>query len=247
MNIPSLIGHRGVARYAPENTLEAIHTAADMGLKWVELDVKLTRDGVPVLFHDDTLDRTTNGTGPVAACDFARLRDLEAGSWFSHGFSDIRVPTLEEAVDVLIARGLCANLEIKPCLGREVETAQAMLDLLSRIWDDPQTLIVSSFSYVSLEVALDLVPDFPRGLLFDTLWPEPWGGLIDHLEPVSVHVDAQSLTREQVESLIDRQKPVLAYTVNDPDQARRLRGWGVDGFFSDAPDLLTNVLRNALN
>ncbi|HRC27440.1 MAG TPA: glycerophosphodiester phosphodiesterase family protein, partial [Alphaproteobacteria bacterium] len=82
MKIPSLIGHRGVARYAPENTLESIHTAADMGLEWVELDVKLTRDGVPVLFHDDTLDRTTNGTGFVAACDFARLRELEAGSWF---------------------------------------------------------------------------------------------------------------------------------------------------------------------
>ena len=65
LKLPKIIGHRGAAAYAPENTLESIHTAADMGVEWVELDVKLTQDGVPVIFHDATLDRTTNGSGPV--------------------------------------------------------------------------------------------------------------------------------------------------------------------------------------
>lgn len=247
MKIPSLIGHRGVARYAPENTIESIQAAADMGIKWVELDVKLTRDGVPILFHDDTLDRTTNGGGPVATRSFADLQDLEAGSWFSHGFSGIKIPSLEEAVDVLLERRLGVNFEIKPCPGREVETAQAMMDLLSRIWDDRETILISSFSCVSLDVVCDMTPDFPRGMLLDTFWPENWAALADHLTPETINVDAGAITREQVEALIEYGKPILAYTVNEPDQARRLRGWGIDGFFSDAPDLLVDALRSVLH
>src|SRR3990167_8295733 len=83
LKIPTIIGHRGARNYAPENTLESIHTAADMGCKWVELDVKLTKDMVPIIMHDDDLDRTTNGHGPVAEITYADLCNLEAGSWFS--------------------------------------------------------------------------------------------------------------------------------------------------------------------
>jgi len=83
LKLPNIIGHRGAKAYAPENTIESIQTAADMGCKWVELDVKLTKDSVPVIFHDDDLDRTTNGHGPIAEMKYADLCDLEAGSWFS--------------------------------------------------------------------------------------------------------------------------------------------------------------------
>ena len=79
LKLPIIIGHRGAAAYAPENTLDSIKTASDMGAKWVELDVKLTKDSVPIIFHDDNLDRTTNGHGPVAAASYADISNLEAG------------------------------------------------------------------------------------------------------------------------------------------------------------------------
>ena len=127
LKLPQIIGHRGACGYAPENTLESIHTAADMGVEWVELDVKLTKDQIPVIFHDETLDRTTNGSGNIADIDFEDLRDLECGSWFSESFAGLKIPTLEEVLEVLIDRDMGLNLEIKPCPGREIETAEVCL------------------------------------------------------------------------------------------------------------------------
>ena len=77
LKLPKIIGHRGCAGYAPENTLEAIHTAADMGIEWVELDVKITKDEVPVIFHDETLDRTTNGSGNIAERTYEEIQELD--------------------------------------------------------------------------------------------------------------------------------------------------------------------------
>lgn len=242
LRLPKIIGHRGCAAYAPENTLEGIHTAADMGVEWVELDVKLTKDQVPVIFHDETLDRTTNGSGLIAQKTYAELLDLECGSWFGDSFTGIKIPTLEEAVDVLLARGLGLNLEIKPCPGREKETAEVALDLLSQIWDDHDRLLISSFQHVSLEAALDIATDWHRGFLLREEWPENWEELAEYLQVSSFNVNAHSVTRDQVEMIMDLEKPVLAYTVNEPDRARLLQGWGVDGFFSDAPDMIQDAI-----
>tara|TARA_B100001989_G_scaffold252091_1_gene233078 strand:+ start:4766 stop:5512 length:747 start_codon:yes stop_codon:yes gene_type:complete len=238
LKLPKIIGHRGCAAYAPENTLEGIHTAADMDIDWVELDVKLTKDEVPIIFHDDTLDRTTNGTGNMADRTYKELKDLECGSWFGESFIGIQIPTLEEALEVLIDRDMGLNLEIKPCPGREKETAEVALDLLSTIWDDHDRLLISSFQHVSLEVAHDIANDWHRGLLLPEEWPENWAELADYLQVSSVNVNAEHVTREQVETIMDMEKLVLAYTVNNPDQARILQSWGVDGFFSDCPDAL---------
>lgn len=245
LKLPAVIGHRGAAAYAPENTLEAIHTAADMGVKWIELDVKLTKDMVPILFHDDDLDRTTNGHGPVANMNFADIRDLETGSWFSDSFAGIKIPTLEEAIEVILARDLGVNLEIKPCPGREKDTAEAMLDLLSQIWDDRDRLLISSFSHVSLECAVDMAPDWYRGLLLE---PEPlpnWAELADYLEVTTINIDGRTATREFIEDIMDTQRPILAYTINDPQLAKRLRQWGVDAMFTDDPDAVNDSLFKA--
>lgn len=242
IRLPKIIGHRGCAAYAPENTLEGIHTAADMGVEWVELDVKLTKDQVAIIFHDETLERTTNGSGLVAHKTYVELLDLECGSWFGDSFTGIKIPTLEEAVDVLLERGLGLNLEIKPCPGREKETAEVALDLLSQIWDDHDRLLISSFQHVSLEAAFDIAQDWHRGFLLPEEWPENWEDLAEYLQVSSFNVNAGSVTREQVEMIMDLEKPVLAYTVNDPDRVRLLQSWGVDGFFSDAPDMIQDAI-----
>jgi hypothetical protein len=121
MRLPRVIGHRGAAALAPENTLEGLRVAARLGVRWVEVDAKLSADGVVVLFHDETLDRTTDGNGPVAATRFAVLRRLDAGAWFGPAWRGPRVPTLEQALDLLSELGLRANVEIKPCPGREAK------------------------------------------------------------------------------------------------------------------------------
>ena len=242
MKLPKVIGHRGAAGYAPENTLEGIHTAADMGLDWVELDVKLTRDQVPIIFHDDTLDRTTNGSGPVAQIDYADLKSLEAGSWFGDSFSGIKIPTLEEAIDVLLEHNMGLNLEIKPCPGCEKETAEVALDLLSQIWDDHDKILISSFQHVSLETAMEMAEDWPRGILLPEEWPENWAELVEYLKVSTINLNGNKVNRNQIEDAVDMELPVLAYTINDPLKARELQSWGVDGFFSDEPDIIIENL-----
>lgn len=235
--LPQIIGHRGACAYAPENTLSAIHTAADLGTDWVEFDVKLTADSVPVLFHDDTLERTTNGSGAMKDISLTDLKNLNAGSWFADSFADEGVPTLEEAIEVCIDRGLGLNLELKPCPGREVETAEIALDMLSRYWDDHQRIIISSFSQVSLETAQHVAGDWSRALLVDGIETNTLE-LAKHLavQCVNLNGNHDDLTQEAVEAIIDEGYNVLAYTINDPDHARRLIAMGVDGVFSDCPD-----------
>ncbi|MBU6235191.1 MAG: glycerophosphoryl diester phosphodiesterase [Alphaproteobacteria bacterium] len=242
MKIPKVIGHRGACGYAPENTLESIKAAADIGCTWVELDVKLTKDSVAVIFHDDELDRCTNGHGPMAEMLYRDVQSLEAGSWYAESFAGIKIPTLEEAIDLILELDLGLNLEIKPCAGREVETAEVALDVLSRVWDDPEKLIISSFQHVSLETCLDMAPDWKRGLLMDEPlknWPE----LAKYLEAFSINFDGNlpAFNREMVEAFTDAGYATLAYTINDPIRAKTLYSWGVDGVFSDTPDVIEGI------
>lgn len=240
--IPKVIGHRGAKAYAPENTLASIHAAADLGIEWVEIDVKLTKDGVPVIFHDEALQRTTGAEGLMADTDFRTLRELDAGSWYGDSFIGEKIPTLEEAIDVILERGLGLNLEIKPCLGREVETAEIALDIASRIWpDDGQPPLVSSFQHVSLETAMDMIPDWPRGFLIDEYHPD-WRNMAEYLEASTININGNTATRDEVEDYIEMQKPVLAYTINDPLRAQEILRWGVDGVFADNPDIIREAV-----
>lgn len=247
LKIPQVIAHRGASAYAPENTLEAIHTAADMGVEWVEFDVRLTKDDVPVLLHDDDLLRTTGTAGRLADTLFDDFRKLDAGSWFGDSFIGVTPPTLEETVDVLLKRGLGANVEITPCPGRDRETAMAVLDELSRIWSDPDRILISSFSITALEVARDMAPEWPRGLLLDIEWPKNWRDLVRELEVSTININGDTVTREDVKELMSLGIPVLAYTINDLAKARELQSWGVYGFFTDEPDTLLGNLIEPVN
>ncbi|MCB1531380.1 MAG: glycerophosphoryl diester phosphodiesterase [Alphaproteobacteria bacterium] len=242
LKLPQIIGHRGSAAYAPENTLEGIRAAADMGIEWVELDVKLTKDDVPIIFHDDTLERTTNGTGAVKDFTLAELKELDAGSWFSEGFYATTIPTLEEALEVLIELDMGLNLEIKPCPGRERETAEIALDVLSQYWDDHDKLLISSFSHVSLEAALEMASDWHRGFLLPEDWPKNWAELAEYLKVSTINLNGNTVSHEDVETALAFGKPILAYTINDEERAQLLQSWGVHGFFSDAPDEIQGAI-----
>lgn len=238
IKLPRIIGHRGAAALAPENTLESFAVARHVGLNWIECDAKLTKDGTVILFHDDTLDRTTNGHGKVADTLYADIESLEAGSWFSDHFAGVKIPTLEEALDFCIDSNIGLNVEIKPCPGRDVDTAEAVLDILSRVIDDPQQVLVSSFSLGALETAYEMAPDYPRGLLLEDDFPDSWAEIASHLLVSTINIDGRKATPSQLQSFTKYGLPVLAYTINSPEKARELFAAGVTGVFSDIPDLL---------
>lgn len=235
---PKLIGHRGVTAYAPENTIAGIHAAADMGLEWVRLDVKITQDGVAILFADDTLTRTTGAGGAVAETTYAAIAELDAGSWFGESFINERVPTLEDALDVVHSRGLYPVLMLRPCAGREIDTAEAALDAATRIWpeDEAPPMIVSA-SHVSLETCRDMLSDWPRGLIIDEA-SETWPEVCDYLEITSLHVADNNLSRDDVEDYVESQLPLICHVVNDARRAQDLLRWGVDSIVTDQPDTI---------
>jgi glycerophosphoryl diester phosphodiesterase len=239
--LPRIIGHRGAAAYAPENTLEGIREAARRGARWVEFDAKLTGDGVVILMHDDTLDRTTNGRGPVARTNLSKIELLDAGSWFGAAWRDVRVPSLADALALLVEMDMQANIEIKPCPGREIETAQAVTEVVRGCWpaDRPWPLL-SSFSRASLSKARAAAPDVPRALL---IWEfaADWAAAAATLGCISIHCADQHLTPPWADEIRKAGFALAVYTVNDPRRALELEGWGVQCLFTDRPDVIAHV------
>ena len=233
---PRILAHRGGGTLAPENTLAGLHKAAELGFGGVEFDVMLSADAVPVLIHDETLERTTSGRGSVAATPYARLSDLDAGSWFGPAYRGERVPTLEQAGKLCVELGLWANIEIKPATGFERETAHATCELVQKVWTgaSPRPLL-SSFRGACLEVAQAAAPAYERGFLTDRIGAE-WVDAVRRLGCVSVHCNCEHLTRAQADEVKHGGYWLLCYTVNDPDTARRLFSWGVDAIFTDRLD-----------
>ncbi len=232
---PFVIGHRGSPRTAPENTLASFRQAARDGVTWVEFDVSLTSDGRAVVFHDDDLERTSDGFGPLAVTPFDAVRNLDAGSWFSPAFAGESIPTLEEALELFRELGLSFNMEIKPDRGREVETAAVALTIARDCWpSDAPAPLVSSFSRVAVATAKEVQPGWPRDLLFDRV-TEDWKNVGAQLDVISFGANQQHLTAETVAAMHSAGYGVMAYTVNDLDRAQALKSWGVDGIFTDIP------------
>ena len=238
LELPRVIGHRGAARHAPENTLAGLAAARRLGLDWVEFDVMLTADGHPVLMHDDSLKRTTGLDRLLCDTTLAELRRLDAGSWFGPAFAGEPVPTLLETFDALARLGLGANIEIKPAPGQAVATARVTVEAVKRAW--PAGLpapLVSSFEVAALEVARDLAPELPRGYLVDELPPD-WQATALGLGCVSVHPWHEPLTQSQARQLKAAGYRIVVYTVNEGASARELLDWGVDAVITDDPPAL---------
>ncbi len=239
---PRLIGHRGAAALAPENTLASIRAAAESGVSWVEVDAKLSRDRVPMLMHDATLERTTTAQGPVADLTAAELGRLDAGSRFAPRFAGEPVPSLMQCLSECRALGLGLDLEIKPDKGSEAATAAAVLSVLDKAgWTAADPILITSFAIQSLRVVRDYAPTFQRGLL---IWkfPEGWQDAARDLGAVAVISDHKSLqTADDVARIADGGWIPMTYTVNDRARAAELYAWGIDGIVTDDPPTLRGL------
>lgn len=243
LDIPPIVGHRGAKASSPENTLPAIEEAHAQGATWVEFDAKLTKDGVPILMHDETLDRCTDGKGNVADHTLAQIRALDAGAWFGPRFKGTKVPTLEEAMALMAKLGMGFNIEIKPCPGREAETARVSCALVERLWPKSAPVpIVSSFKAKSLEAAKTDFARLPRGYLAEELTGD-WLGAVKALDCATIHPGFRKLTQAQVRAAKDAGYPVLVWTVNEAPKARELVSWGVDALITDSPGAIGEAVK----
>ncbi len=230
------IAHRGAGRLAPENTLAAFRLGAHHGYRMFECDAKLSRDGVPFLLHDDTLERTTNGTGTASEQEYAALAQLDAGGWHSPPFTGEPLPTLAQAAHFCRANGLLLNIEIKPTPGQEQETGRVVAQHAAELWRGAEVMpLLSSFQPQSLAAAQTTAPQLPRALLLGR-WEPASLEQAQHLACIAVVCHYPLWNPELVEQVHRLGMRALSYTVNEPADADALWAMGTDGIITDRVD-----------
>jgi glycerophosphoryl diester phosphodiesterase len=233
---PRWVAHRGAGKLAPENTLAAFQLGARNGYRMFECDVKLTRDGVPFLLHDDTLDRTTNGHGVAGQQTWAMLQTLDAGSWHSDRYAGEPLPSLDGIAAWCIANDFDLNIEIKPTTGAEAQTGEVVAKDAARLWQkSARKPLLTSFKPDALRASQDAAPSLPRGLLLHELragWLEAAVGLGCQAIVCQHRLwDTSSVTQAKSAGF-----KTLSYTVNDEAEVQRLLTLGTDGIITDRVD-----------
>ncbi|WP_114418855.1 glycerophosphodiester phosphodiesterase family protein [Marinospirillum perlucidum] len=234
MLMSAVIGHRGARGSAPENTLRAINRAAELGVSWIELDVMLTRDQVPILFHDALLNKLSNGRGEVAKLDFNSLGRIRVLAPHGSVSESHPLTTLDAALQRIQDLGLGLNLEIKPT-SPEVGPATLQFALKELAAFPGLPLVISSFNYSVLLEAKRLLPEVPRACLWEDL-PRRWQRQAAEVGARSVHLSHQGLKARQVAEIRSEGREVYIYTVNSRRRAKQLFEWGVNGIFTDYPE-----------
>ncbi len=238
---PLYIAHRGLSSRYPENTLVAFRAAADAGAGMIELDVTLTRDRRLAVIHDSTVDRTTDGTGPVNTLTMAQLRRLDAGGWFAERFAGEPVPSLDQVLDAVKGR-LLVNIEIKS----EAFEPRAPHDAVERQIVEMVTerqmsaeVLVSSFAWRVLGRLRALSPEIAVGLLSQLPADERLLYWFRRLDGFSWHPDYRVVSRSQVETLQGLGAKVYPYAVKGRIDTPSLLAMGVDGLIVDDPGQMT--------
>ncbi len=239
---PLVMAHRGAKDVAPENTLAAFLAAVELGADAIELDVTRCATGEIVVIHDDTVDRTTDGTGPVDALSLDRLRVLDAGSWFKPVFAGERIPLLEEVLD-RVGDQVLLNIEIKrqrnASDGLEREIAR-LLDVYGAVND----AIISSFDPMALWRMRRVAPELPRALLYAGGMPlalrRAWGRHL--VAPQALHPHFSMVDAEYMSWAQDRGYRVNVWTVNEPDDISRMAELGVDAIITDHVEATRGIL-----
>ena len=238
LHLPRLIAHRGAKNSAPENTLAAINEAARCSAGWVELDVQLTKDGVPVLLHDRSLDRTTNGSGEIKNIDSSSLTSLDAGYWFDAKYKGENVPLLLDALDLCQKLNLGVNLEIKAYGTSIHNTVVRTLSVVNEFGSEfEEKLLFSSFDTKVLSTLKSLSPNFPRGLIVEKFHGDLAADLLSNA-CFSIHPAISFLkNRANIKKVLSFDVPIIPYTVNDLDTAKRLAELNINTFITDEPKI----------
>lgn len=232
-----IICHRGASAFAPENTLAAFTKAVEMGATFIECDAQMSEDGKIFVFHDAMLRHKTNGQGRIIENHSSILQQLDAGSWFSSRFIGEPLLTLEHALQFALKHNVRLNIELKSSETQGDALAVQTLSEINRIWPIDRVLpLVSSFNDDLLFTCRQLAPEMPLGYLMDR-WSETWKAIDSKVCLSSIHCHYRILNKQRVASIKDHVASVYAYTVNQEKLVHKLSHLGVDGVFTDYPDL----------
>ncbi|MFV1883584.1 MAG: glycerophosphodiester phosphodiesterase [Balneola sp.] len=242
-----VIAHRGASAYAPENTHSAFKLAIDMEAEMIELDLSISKDGVPVVVHDETVDRTTSASGSVNTFTLEELKELETGSWFDNKFNGEPFPTLAEVLTYTKDK-IAVNIEIKTeAVSDEIKggIVEKALKIVKEAGVEKQ-VIFSSFDYRVMEHLEKLAPEMPKAILYEK---SQSGDLLPSELVKKYKVDAFNCSHRQlgdawIEDLTSNKIPFFIYTVNDEDLMQSVISKGAKGIFSDKPDVLMKVVEN---
>ena len=239
-----VIAHRGFSGAAPENTLAAIRAAIEIGADMAEIDVTLTSDEEIVVIHDETLDRTTDGSGEVFGFTLAEIRQLDAGSWFDPRFAGERVPTLDEVLTEVDGR-ILLNVEIKS----EAVARGVVAKVAAAIREHGmiEQVVVSSFSPEALQQMHQAAPEIHTAVLYNTKFHQGQDAveIVTDLDASVFNIKRQRLSRKMLRRCREHGIPVGLYTVNKPRRLRRLVDKGIDAIFTDHPERLLEILNTA--
>ncbi|MBO8162935.1 MAG: glycerophosphodiester phosphodiesterase [Brevibacillus sp.] len=214
------MAHRGWSGAAPENTLAAIGLALDHpDVDAIEIDVQLSRDGVPVVIHDSTLDRTTNGSGLVMTHTYDELRRLDAGSWFAPKYAAERIPSLEEIL--VICRGKKRlNIELKQAANRYVGLEEAVVSQIRRRCMQEQ-VIVTSFDQESVRRVKSLAPEITVGPIVYGL-PVFLHEQLSALQAGVLSLSYPYLSKALAEEVLESGVELIAWTIDDPEHMKQI-------------------------
>ncbi|MDF2499424.1 MAG: hypothetical protein K0Q77_138 [Anaerosporomusa subterranea] len=230
-----IFAHRGARAYAPENTLSAFQKAYAMRADGIELDVQLTKDGVPVICHDHSVNRTSNGQGWIRDYTLAEIKRLDFGSWFHQDFSGETIPTLEEFLRWFASTGMRLNIEIKngPVIYTGIENK--VIEAVKK-YDLVEQVFISSFYHPSLLTTKQLCPRIKTGALFTCRPLDPLEfcrqSQADYLHPAWESIDSLWASEAKHHGI-----KIHTFTVNHRDQYDFVADIGVDAIFTDYPDI----------
>jgi len=236
--LPKLIGHRGVKDLKPENTLESISTAFDLGLDCVEIDVKISKDNIPLLLHDDTLDRTTNGSGLVCDFTFDEISKLDAGYYFYKSKTDIKVPALRSVLDLVKKNQKYLNIELKPNKNYEDLNIKKVLEEITK--SSYEKIYFSSFNLSSCIRLKESAPHLLCGFLNDDFNKININETIDICNKYnffSCGINLNVFSKSIVSQFVENEIQVTVYADNNISelQARNLWSNKVTSIFVDDP------------
>ena len=236
--LPKLIGHRGVKDLKPENTLESILTAFDLGLECVEIDVKVSKDSIPLLLHDDTLDRTTNGTGLVCDFTFDEINKLDAGYYFYKSNTEIKVPSLKSVLDLVKKKQKYLNIELKPNKNYEELNVKKILQEIKQTSNDK--IYFSSFDLLSCVSLKDSAPHLLCGFLNDDFNKVNINETIDICKKYnffSCGINLNFFNTSIINQFIENDIQVTVYSDNNITEAQAQNLWSnnVTSIFVDDP------------
>jgi glycerophosphoryl diester phosphodiesterase len=239
---PTILAHRGGSAHAPENTLASFARGLAEGADGFELDVHLSKEGVPVVIHDFTVERVAGPKEAISALTVHELHSLDVGSWFAPEYADQYVPTLEEVLALVQGREIVVNIEVKAGYRVYPGIEEKCLALVAALGRETR-IVFSSFDHYCLRRLREIDSTAVTGALYGC-------SLIDaHEYAARIGVDAlhpqyQVVNAELVAGCRQKGIHVNTWTVNDPGQARRLRDLGVNAIITDDPRKIRAALEN---